>query len=258
MKEPNNILITGATSGIGRALALEYAATGKKLFLIGRNQQRLEQIKEECEKKDADVFVFSIDIRDAEKLADWIIKRDEENNIDLVIANAGISGGTGKFQDSGGGESEQQVREIFAINVTGVLNTILPIIPKMKSRKKGQIAIMSSLASFRALPGAPSYSASKAAVRCFGEALRGDLQQYGVEVSVICPGYVRTPMTDVNNFPMPFVVEPEKAAIIIKSGLSRNAARIAFPFLIYIFIWFVGCLPTWLTDPIFSRLPKKE
>lgn len=258
MKEPKCILITGASSGIGKSLALEYAKDGVKLFLLGRNLERLDEVKKACEAKGASVKTSTINICDSNYLKEWILEQDNSQNIDLVIANAGISGGTGGHQDNSSGESEQQVQSIFNVNVTGVLNTILPIIPNMVKRKRGQIAIMSSMASFRALPGAPSYSASKASVRYYGEALRGSLAKENVEVSVICPGYVKTPMTDVNEFPMPFIISPEKAAKIIVKGLSNNRGRIAFPLPMYWIMLFIGILPNWLTDPLFTRLPKKS
>jgi short-subunit dehydrogenase len=116
---------------------------------------------------------------------------------------------------------------------------------------------MSSLASFRGFPGAPTYCASKAAVRVWGEALRGDLSRHGIEVSVICPGFVVSRMTGKNDFPMPLLMSAERAAAIIKRGLARNRGRIAFPFSMYALSWLLGALPPVLTDPLLRRLPKK-
>ncbi len=127
----------------------------------------------------------------------------------------------------------------------------------MIARKHGQIAIISSLASMRGLPSCPAYSASKMCVRAYGEGLRGWLMAQGVEVSVICPGYVATAMTANNTFPMPFMMSAEKAAGIIARGLAKNKARIAFPWMLYYPMRFISCLPVWLTDPLFSRLPAK-
>ena len=177
---------------------------------------------------------------------------DLKTPVDLVIANAGISAGTG-----GGGESAQQVRRIFSTNIDGVMNSIQPLIPAMATRKRGQIAIISSLAGIRALPSSPAYSASKACVRYYGDALRGWLAKNNVNVSVVCPGYVRTPMTDVNDFPMPFIMSAEKAAAIIAKGLERGKPRIAFPLALYIPLWLLSCLPVCITDPFFARLPAK-
>lgn len=178
---------------------------------------------------------------------------DAKHPLDLVIANAGISAGT-----EGGPESFDQVKKIFGTDLDGVLNTIHPTIDLMKRRRKGQIALVSSLAGFRGLPSSPAYSASKAAVRVYGEALRGNLEKFGIAVNVICPGYIKTPMTDVNEFPMPFLMKPEKCAQKIKDGLAKNKSRIAFPFPLYFTVWFMTLLSTKITDPLFARLPGKK
>ena len=252
MKNPQNILITGASSGLGRAFAIEYSSPGVSLFLSGRNLANLEKTAHDCKINGAHVETEILDVSDLSAMTDWIDKIETGHALDLVIANAGISGGT-----AGSGEDDDQTRNIFATNMAGTLNTILPAIKYMKHRKAGQIAIISSLASFRGLPGAPSYSASKAAIRVYGEAIRGELSDYNIDVSVICPGYIKTPMTDVNKFPMPLLMTSEKAAAIIKQRLKKNPSRIAFPFLMYAIVWLMGCLPPGLTDPIFKRLPKK-
>lgn len=149
------------------------------------------------------------------------------------------------------------MRELFATNVDGVINSIMPAIACMRTRRKGQIAMISSLAAIRGLPSCPAYSASKAAIRFLGEGLRGELKTEGIRVSVVCPGYIKTPMTEVNHFPMPFLMPPEKAARIILKGLAKNRSRIAFPLPLYIPLWLLSCLPTALTDPLFAALPKK-
>ncbi len=248
-----NILITGAGSGIGRALALSYSAAGVNLFLCGRNLQKLQEVKNLCEALKANVLLEVLDVRDELQTQNWITKIEENFELDLVIANAGISAGT-----AGGTESFSQVKEIFSTNLNGVLNVIYPAIERMKIRRRGQIGIVSSLAGFRGLPSSPAYSASKAAVRVFGEGLRGNLARLGIEVSVICPGYVRTPMTDVNEFPMPFLMSAEQCASIIKSGLEKNKSRIAFPFPLYFVVWLMMLLSTKITDPIFAKLPGKK
>jgi len=117
---------------------------------------------------------------------------------------------------------------------------------------------MASLAAFRGFPGAPAYCASKAAVRVWGEALRGHLHGSGIAVSVICPGYVRSPMTAVNEFPMPLLMGAERAARIIRRGLERDRARIAFPWRLYAAVRLLSALPPGLTDPLLRRLPEKD
>jgi short-subunit dehydrogenase len=249
---PNVILITGASSGLGRALAVEYAAPSRTLLLFGRNEARLNETASLCTAKGAQVRVAPVDVTDQFKMAARINDFDASYKIDLVIANAGISAGTG-----GGTENADQVRKIFNTNVNGVLNTVLPMIPRLKAKGGGQIAIISSLAGYRGMPGAPAYSASKAAVKAWGEGLRPDLRQHNIRVSVVCPGFVETPMTAINNFTMPFMLKPEKAAAIIRKGLERNKARIAFPFPMVRFIGLVAALPPHWTDGFLAKAPKK-
>ena len=179
---------------------------------------------------------------------------DAVRPLDLVIANAGISGGTDK---AAGGEGASQARRIFAVNLQGVINTVMPAITLMRAREHGQIALMSSLAGFRGFPGAPAYCASKAAVKAWGESLRGSLARDGIAVSVICPGFVRSPMTDVNPFPMPLLMEARHAAALIKRRLARNHGRIAFPWPMYLLVWLIAALPPLLTDPLLARMPEK-
>jgi short-subunit dehydrogenase len=142
--------------------------------------------------------------------------------------------------------------------VNGVLNTVTPAMDLMRPRKHGKIGIISSLAGFRGLPSAPAYCASKAAVRSYGEGLRGVLRDDGIGVSVICPGYVKSRITDANDFPMPLFMQADRAAQKIRHGLDRNRGRIAFPFPLYALVWLLSVLPTGLLDLALSRLPRKE
>lgn len=250
MQNPKNILITGASSGIGRALAIAYSEAGVTLFLGARNSDKLLETKSLCEKNGAQVFIEILDVADEKKVSEWV---EQIADLDLVIANAGISAGT-----AGGPESLTQIKKIFATNWDGVINLLDLVIEKMKAKKCGQIALISSLAGFRGLPSSPAYSASKAAVRVYGEGLRGNLAPLGIEVSVICPGYIKTPMTAVNQFPMPFLMEVEDCAKKIKRDLAKNKSRIAFPFPLYFVVWLATLLSTKITDPIFAKLPGKK
>ncbi len=249
---PAAVLITGASSGIGEALARDYARPGRFLAICGRDKERLEDVARACRGFGAEVDATVVDVTERDATARWIEGIDAEHPLDLVIANAGISSGTG-----GRGENETQARDIFAVNLAGVLNTVWPAITPMRERGFGQIAIVSSMAAFRGLPGAPAYSASKAAVKTYGEALRGWLAADGLGVSVICPGFVRTRMTEKNIYPMPFLMDAGKAARIIRKGLERGKPRIAFPWPIHALAWLAGALPPGWTDALFKRLPKK-
>lgn len=253
MRDPKHILITGASSGLGAELARTYAAPGVTLALTGRDAARLETVAGECRAQGATVETAVLDVTDTAALEGWMLARDEALPIDLAIANAGISAGTG-----GDTEPVEQVRRIFAVNVDGVMNTVLPLIPRMQARRRGQIALMASLAGFRGFPGAPAYCGSKAAVKVYGEGLRGVLASSGVEVSVVCPGYVRTPMTDRNGFPMPFLMDADKAARLIRDRLARNKARIAFPWPMLAAVWLLQALPPGLIDPLMRVLPSKS
>lgn len=253
MKSFSSIAITGASSGIGAALAQAYAAPGVNLCLTGRNSERLQGVANRCVARGATVETRVCDVREREKLASILLGFDDRHPLDLVIANAGISAGTGNAH-----ETEQQVRDIFAINVDGVLNTVLPLLPRMEQRRSGHVALMASLAGLRGIPSCPAYSASKNAVRAFGEGLRGAYKGSGITVSVICPGYIRTPMTEVNDFPMPFIMTAEKAAGIIQRGIAKSRSRIAFPLALYLPLWLLTCFSVRITDPLFAALPKKS
>ena len=141
------------------------------------------------------------------------------------------------------------------------MNTVHPALQLFSARAgagcKGQIAIMSSLASFRGFAGAPAYCASKAAIRNYGEGLRNAYATAGIAISVICPGFVRSGMTEENDFPMPFLMEADRAARIIRRGLARDRGRIAFPWQMYGAAWLVQALPPWTTDRFMRTLPAK-
>ncbi|MBV8393109.1 MAG: SDR family NAD(P)-dependent oxidoreductase, partial [Alphaproteobacteria bacterium] len=245
------ILITGASSGIGAALAESFAAPGVALVLCGRSATRLEAVAARCRARGADAEPLCLDVTDASATTTALAAADAARGFDLVVANAGISAG------SGGGESADQLRRITATNVDGVINTLAPLVPALTGRRRGQLGLVSSLAGFRGFPGAPAYCASKAWLRVYGEALRAQLARHGVGVSVICPGFVATPMTAVNRFPMPFLMSAERAASIIRRGLARNRARIAFPWPMAALTWLLAALPPGWTDAALARLPDK-
>ena len=251
MPDPRHIAITGASSGIGAALAVAYAAPGILLSLAGRDTARLSTVAQACRDAGAETSVTAFDVTEPAAAARWINHADDRLPIDLAIANAGISAGTG-----GGDETAEQTRAILQVNFDGVSNVILPAVEHMRSRRRGQVAIMSSLAGFIGMPGAPAYCASKATVRVWGEALRAELATDGIGVSVICPGFVRSPMTDVNRFPMPFLMEADRAARMIIAGLARNKGRIAFPLPMYLTVRAIAALPAWLRARVLRQAPR--
>lgn len=248
---PRSILITGASSGIGAALARRYARPGVQLALGGRNRGRLAAVAADCRQAGADAAEQCVDVTDRAAMAAWVEKVDRHAPLDLVIANAGIAG----TQLPSGPE---RTRAIFAINLDGVLNTIEPAQAVMLPRGFGHLALMSSLASFRSFPKAPAYCSSKAAVRFLGEGMRPRLGPDGIIVSVICPGFVATPMTATNPFPMPLLMSPERAAVLIERGLARGKPRIAFPLGTYWSVRLLAALPRGLFESLAARAPAKE
>lgn len=172
-------------------------------------------------------------------MRDWIAAVDTEHPVDLVVANAGVSEATAAVQNDPAGAA----RTVLPINVFGLLNTVVPLIEPMKARGRGQIAIVSSLAGFGPITSSAAYSASKAAVKTWGEALRTELLCYGVHVNVVCPGFVRSPMTAVNKFTMPGLINMDEAIACIREGLACDLPVIAFPSFTYFLAQMSGALP---------------
>ncbi len=240
-----SILITGASSGIGRALAIEFAAPGVSLALVGRDPARLAGTADAVAAAGAAAVTALVDVTDRQALRDRLCAWDADLAFDLVIANAGIAAG-------GADETEDVVRAITAVNVTGTINTLAPLLPALVARRRGHVALMASLAGFRGLPGAAAYCASKAWMRVYGDGLRLDLAPQGVGVSVICPGFVRTPMSD--RAPRrPFLMAPGPAARLVRRGLEANRPRIAFPWPMAAAVWLLAALPARLGDRLLGR-----
>lgn len=249
-RPPRSILITGASSGIGAALARRYARPGIHLALGGRDPDRLATTAAACREAGADVTAQSVDVTDRPAMATWIGGVDRDAPLDLVIANAGTAG---RHLPDG----PERTRAIFAVNLDGVLNTIEPAETAMLARGHGHLALMSSLASFFGSPSAAAYRSSKAAVRLLGEGLRTLLAREGIVVSVICPGFIRTPMNAGVRPRLPFALSAEQAAAIIERGLARGKARIAFPLVTYLATRLLADLPPGLAGQLTARPADK-
>jgi short-subunit dehydrogenase len=236
-----NILITGASSGIGAELARQYATAGHNLFLTGRDASRLGAVATSCREKKVQVETLVVDVADRQAMDSWIYKMDDQHPMDIVIANAGISVG-----------QKARTRELndrlLQTNIVGVLNTIDPLIPRFQKRKSGQIAVISSLASLRAFPERGVYAATKAAVRSFCDDWRLSLKKDNIRVSCVHPGFVRTPLTDQNRHAMPGIMSVEKAASIIIKGLKQEKVVIAFPKSTFFIMRLLQFLPAKMAD----------
>jgi len=241
-------LITGASSGVGEALALACAARKDTLFLCGRNHDRLNSVAEKCRSLGAKVYADVLDVADEAKTRLWIANCNEIASLERVFANAGVSTGE---------ETEENVRKTFAINVGGVLNTVLPAVALFRRHGGGQAVITASIAGYGPLKACPSYSATKACVKTWGLALRGALAGENIKINVVCPGFIRSRMTDGNTCPMPFFLEADKAAQIILRGVDRNRGLIAFPWPMRLGTWWLSILPYWFNALLNRLLPKK-
>lgn len=248
-----NILLTGASSGIGEALALYYAQqnTTENIFICGRNEERLNSVKNACQKLGkAKIHTQILDVTNKEATSAWINKAEATAPLNLVFANAGVA----TLQ-----EIPDNIFNTFNINVMGSINTITPTIEIYKKRKDKDkiIAITSSIAGYHGLPSCPSYSASKACLKAYGEALRMQLLEHNIQVNTICPGFVRSRITDKNTCPMPFFMEADIAAKLIAKRIEKNIGLIAFPWPMRLATWFLSILPNSFSDFIYKRLPHK-
>lgn len=251
-----NVLITGASSGIGEALAQECAKRGDRLFLCGRDRARLDAVAARCltlrpdgGRDAASVRADVIDVSDADAVRAWIDSCDADAPLERVFANAGV--GTGE-------ESEANVRRTFATNVGGTVNTVLPAIGAFRRRGAGgQVVITASIAGYGPLRSCPAYSATKACVKTWGLALRGMLRREGIRVSVVCPGFVRSRITDANTCPMPFFMEADRAARTILRGADRDVGLIAFPWPMRLATWALSILPFRINEFVNRFIPDK-
>ena len=191
-----------------------------------------------------------INATDKSAMEQWITEAEKTAQLNLVIANAGVSTTE---------ETPENIYNTFNTNVMGMLNTVTPAIEIYKRRKDTNkiIAITSSIAGYHGLPACPSYSATKACVKAYGEALRGNLRRYNIQVNTICPGFVRSRITDKNTCPMPFFMEAEPAAELIAKRIDKNVGLIAFPLPMRFASWIVSILPNCISDLIYRLLPYK-
>jgi short-subunit dehydrogenase len=224
--QPATVLITGATGAIGAALARAYAAPGRALVLHGRNEARLQEVARACERSGAVVEAKALDLRERPALAAWVDSVASRRAVDLAIVNAGA---INVLRAGEGHEPWEEVERVLSVNVAAAIATVTALLPHMRRRRSGRIVLMSSLLAWFGMPVAPAYSASKAALKTYGEALQGPLAREGIGVSVVLPGFVKSEMSDELKVPKPFMLSAADAAARIKRGLERGEARISFP-----------------------------
>jgi len=234
------VLITGATGSIGSALAEHYAEKGNTLILQGRKEELLLNLVALCEAKGASVLTKKLDLTDHQALVDWLHTLSGKILPDLVIINAGMNTNIGPNNEA---ERWDTVNQLLDVNLISAMITVDALLPALRRRGSGQIALISSLAAWFGLPVTPSYCASKAALKVYGEALRGWLAPEGIQINVIMPGYVESDLSEAMPGPKPFLWAPTKAARKIRRGLEKNQARISFPFPLTLGTWFLSMLP---------------
>tara|TARA_R110002020_G_scaffold320969_2_gene536879 strand:+ start:119 stop:889 length:771 start_codon:yes stop_codon:yes gene_type:complete len=245
------VLITGATGAIGGALASAYADPSTHLVLHGRQQEKLEAIADTCRLQGAQVTLSTINLNDDCALQSWLAELCVHQVPDIVIANAGKNTHP---QGPDILEPWEDVQALLDINLKTPIAMVQRLVPAMRNRGSGQLVLISSLAGWHGLPTTPSYSASKAGIKAYGEGLRGLLAPHGIGVTVVMPGYVTSPMCEAMPGPKPWEWPPERAAKVIKRGITANRARISFPFPLNFGTWWLAVLPAGISQWLIKRL----
>jgi NAD(P)-dependent dehydrogenase (short-subunit alcohol dehydrogenase family) len=245
------VVISGASSGIGLALARHYLERGAIVAAFARRAELLQILAAEFPGK---VFCYTLDVRDAPAIqraaSDFMARVGVP---DIVIANAGVSRGTLTEYV----EDEEVFQNVMDINVLGMVKTFQPFLAPMRGAKQGTLVGVASVAGFRGLPGSSAYSASKAAAISYMESLRVEMYGSGVRVVTLCPGYIKTPMTDVNTYPMPFILDADVAARRMARVIASGRSFAVVPWQMGIVGWLMKRLPNWLYDRLFAKAPHK-
>jgi short-subunit dehydrogenase len=244
------IVITGASGALGHALALEYSRPGVCLYLHGRQFDTLDLLAKKCEMMGATTHIETLDLFYLNAVDEWAKSLCIDTAPDLIILNAGLNIHTTPEHPD---ESINDSEELLVVNLLSAIRLVQCCLPAMRMRGSGQIAFMSSLAAWRGLPRTPSYSASKAGLKAYGEALRTELASAGIRVNVVMPGYVDSPMSRAMPGPKPWLWTPERGARVIRLGLAQNKGRICFPFFLSLGCHALALLP----DSVSSWLLRK-
>lgn len=245
------VVITGASSGIGRALAQEYASRGATLGLIARREEMLAQLAASLPARS---YCYAVDVTDAVAMAAAAANFVAHAGCpDIIIANAGVSAGTLTAHSEDNAVFEEMIRT----NLMGMMLTFQPFVETMRTRKAGVFAGIASVAGLRGLPGAAAYSASKAAAISYLESLRVELHGSGVSVVTICPGYIATPLTSKNPYRMPFLMDAAAAARKIADAIGARKRYYVLPWQMALVAWALRRLPRPAYDTLFARAPRK-
>ncbi|WP_027815774.1 SDR family oxidoreductase [Paraburkholderia bannensis] len=251
MTQPLKVFITGASSGIGAALAAEYVRRGAILGLVARRTDALEAFRQSHPQHP--ISLYCADVRDADALAAAAHAFVAEHGMpDVVIANAGVSRGA----LTGHGDLAT-FRDVMDTNYFGMVATFEPFAQAMAEAKRGTLVGIASVAGVRGLPGSGAYSASKAAAFAYLEALRVEMRPFNVPVVTIAPGYIRTPMTAQNPYRMPFLMDADRFAAASADAIARGTTFAVFPWPMRVVAMLLGALPRWLYDRAFERAPRK-
>lgn len=249
------VFLTGSSSGIGEALALALARRGAVLGLLARRENLLKELAEKCERLGAEVRYYAVDVTDAEAVAEaagQLLK--EFGGIDILIANAGIGGNNAETRNL----DSDAVARVINVNLLGAVNSVAAVLPAMLENKSGQLVAVSSLAGFRGLPKSAAYSASKAGMTAFFESVRLDVQSQGVAVTIIQPGFIKTPLTSGRSSKMPFLMELEDSIPLFLTAIEKRKKFAAFPWQLATIVRISRIFPAWLYDKIAGRAKFRE
>lgn len=249
------VFLTGASSGIGNALAIAVAKKGAVLGLVARREELLNELKDKCEANGGTARVFACDVTDADalqKAADDF--RAEFGYIEVMIANAGIGGNNKETRDY----RPDAVKKLIDINLLGAANAVHAVVQKMIERKSGHLVAISSLAGFRGLPKSAAYSASKAGMTAFFESVRLDVAPHGVDVTIIQPGFIKTPLTSGREANMPFLMELDDAIPLFIKAIEKKKRFAAFPWQLACIVRLGKIMPAFLYDRIAGKARYRE
>ncbi len=248
------VLITGASSGIGRGLALELARRGAKLGLVARRAEALEALVNEIETAGNRALALPADVQDATSMRSVVNQlKDQFGDIDILVANAGVGTSTDGSQISG-----EEVGRVINVNLVGAANSVEAVVPHMVERRKGHLVGISSLAAYRGLPKSAAYCASKAAVSAFFESLRLDLEPRGINVTIIHPGFIKTALTEGREASMPYLMELDVAVEKIANAIEKRKKSYAFPWQLATIVRASMIMPIWMYDRISRRNSFRE